>query len=80
MFSTQFTAKQLEKLAKKAEKDSKAEQAKVKKVCDFCGLLSFLPYFCLVFCFLCLVIVQGISYIMIESSLTSEPCSFCFHT
>lgn len=30
--STQFTAKQLEKLAKKAEKDAKAEQAKVKKV------------------------------------------------
>lgn len=30
--SSQFTAKQLEKLAKKAEKDSKAEQAKVKKV------------------------------------------------
>uniref|UniRef100_A0A9L0TP85 Charged multivesicular body protein 1A n=1 Tax=Equus caballus TaxID=9796 RepID=A0A9L0TP85_HORSE len=29
--STQFTAKQLEKLAKKAEKDAKAEQAKVKK-------------------------------------------------
>lgn len=32
LFSLQFTAKQLEKLAKKAEKDSKAEQAKVKKV------------------------------------------------
>lgn len=28
---SEFTAKQLEKLAKKAEKDSKAEQAKVKK-------------------------------------------------
>lgn len=42
--SSQFTAKQLEKLAKKAEKDSKAEQAKVKKVkywlCPSLGLAT----------------------------------------
>ena len=43
VLSTQFTAKQLEKLAKKAEKDSKAEQAKVKKVCNTSGLGSSSP-------------------------------------
>lgn len=37
---TQFSAKQLEKLAKKAEKDSKTEQAKVKKVRVFCLIFS----------------------------------------